>query len=73
MIEMSLQELYNILSVIGFGVCMYKIHKMEIMIELLKTNQLLGAMTSFALTKTLKDKGVIGEEELEIEIKKEEK
>jgi hypothetical protein len=72
MIEMSLQELYNILSIVGFGFCMYKIHKMEVMIELLKTNQLLGAMTSFALTKTLKNKGVIGEEELEMEIKKEE-
>ena len=69
---MSLQELYNILSIVGFGFCMYKIHKMEVMIELLKTNQLLGAMTSFALTKTLKNKGVIGEEELEMEIKKEE-
>ena len=69
---MSLQELYNILSVAGFGFCMYKIHKMEVMIELLKTNQLLGAMTSFALTKTLKNKGVIGDEELEMEIKKEE-
>jgi len=45
---------------------------MEVMIELLKTNQLLGAMTSFALTKTLKNKGVIGDEELEMEIKKEE-
>jgi hypothetical protein len=72
MIEMSLQELYNILSIVGFGFCMYKIHKMEVMIELLKTNQLLGAMTSFALTKTLKNKGVIGDEELEMEIKKEE-
>jgi hypothetical protein len=69
----SLQEAYNILSVIGFGICMYKIHKLEILIEIMKTNQLLSAMANFAITKTLKDKGIIDENELSIEIKKEEK
>jgi hypothetical protein len=67
----SLQEAYNIVSVIGFGICMYKIHKLEILIELMKTNQLLSAMASFAITKTLKEKGII--DELSIEVKKEEK
>jgi hypothetical protein len=70
MIEMGLQEIYNILSIVGFGFCMYKIHRMEVIIELLKTNQLLSALTNFALTKTLKDKGLIENSELEIEIKK---
>jgi hypothetical protein len=69
----SLQEAYNIVSVIGFGICMYKIHKLEILIELMKTNQLLSAMASFAITKTLKEKGIIDENELSIEVKKEEK
>lgn len=69
----SLQEAYNILSVIGFGICMYKIHKLEILIEIMKTNQLLSAMANFAITKKLKDKGIIDENELDIEIKTEEK
>jgi hypothetical protein len=50
---------------------MYKIYKLEVMIEIIKTNQLLGALTSFALTKALKDKNIIGEDELEMEIKEE--
>jgi hypothetical protein len=50
---------------------MYKIYKLEVMIEIIKTNQLLGALTSLALTKTLKDKNIIGENELEMEIKEE--
>lgn len=69
----NLQEAYNIVSVIGFGICMYKIYKLEVLIEVMKTNQLLSAMTSFAITKTLKDKGIIDDNELGIEIKKEEK
>jgi hypothetical protein len=69
----NLQEAYNILSIIGFGVCMYKIYKLEILVGVMKTNQLLSAMASFAITKTLKDKGIIDENELDIEVKKEEK
>ena len=69
----SLQEAYNIVSVIGFGICMYKIHKLEILVELMKTNQILSAMANFAITKTLKDKGIIDENELSVEVKKEEK
>jgi len=68
---MTLQEAYNIASLFGFGICMYKIYKLEVMIEIIKTNQLLGALTSLALTKTLKDKNIIGENELEMEIKEE--
>jgi hypothetical protein len=71
MVEINLQSAYNIASLFGFGICMYKIYKLEIIIELLKTNQLLSAMTNFVLTKTLKDKGVIGEDELEAKIKEE--
>ena len=69
----SLQEAYNIVSVIGFGICMYKIHKLEILVELMKTNQILSAMANFAITKTLKDKGIIDENELSVKVKKEEK
>lgn len=59
MIEIGLQELYNIVSIVGFGFCMYKIRKLEIIVEVMKTNQLLNAMTSLAITKTLKNKGLI--------------
>ena len=66
MIEIGLQELYNIVSVVGFGFCMYKIHKLEAVIEIMKSNQLVTSMINFTLTKTLKDKGILtGEEILE--------
>ena len=64
MIEISLQELYNIISVIGFGFCMYKIRKMELLIEIMKNNQLMASIINFTLTKTLKDKGILTGDEL---------
>jgi hypothetical protein len=64
MIEISLQELYNIVSVIGFGFCMYKIRKMELLIEIMKNNQLMASIINFTLTKTLKDKGILTGDEL---------
>ena len=64
MVEISLQELYNIVSVIGFGFCMYKIRKMELLIEIMKNNQLMASIINFTLTKTLKDKGIITGDEL---------
>ena len=70
MIEISLQELYNIVSVIGFGFCMYKILKMEIVIEVIKTNQLMSSMVNFAVTKALKNKGILEGNELDLEINK---
>ena len=71
MIEISLQELYNIVSVIGFGFCMYKIRKMEALIEIMKNNQLVSSMINFAVTKALKDKGILEGNELDIEFSKE--
>lgn len=71
MIEISLQELYNIISVIGFGFCMYKIRKMETLIDVMKSNQLVSSMINFAVTKALKDKGILEGTELDIELNKE--
>lgn len=71
MIEISLQELYNIISVIGFGFCMYKIRKMETLIDVMKTNQLVSSMINFAVTKALKDKGILEGTELDIDLTKE--
>jgi hypothetical protein len=45
----------------------------SILIEVMKTNQLLNTLASFAITKTLKNKGIISENELDIEVKTEEK
>jgi hypothetical protein len=64
MIEIKLQELYNIVSVIGFGFCMYKIRKLEAVIEIMKDNQLVASIINFTLTKTLKDKGILTGDEL---------
>jgi len=68
MIEIGLQELYNIISVVGFGFCMYKIRKLEAVIKIMKDNQFVASVINFTLTKTLKDKGILdGNEVLEIE------
>jgi hypothetical protein len=64
MIEIGLQELYNIVSVVGFGFCMYKIHKLEAVIEVMKSNQLVASIINFTITKTLKDKGILTGDEL---------
>lgn len=69
--EINLQEAYNILSAVGFGICMYKIYKLEQIINLLKTNQFLSSMANLAVVKVLKEKEIIGDKDLEIEIKQE--
>lgn len=69
--EFTLQEAYNILSAFGFGICMYKIYKLERIVDLLKTNQFLSSMASLAVVKVLKEKEIIGDKDLEIEIKQE--
>jgi len=67
MIEIGLQELYNIISVVGFGFCMYKIRKLEAVVEVMKNNQFVASVINFTLTKTLKDKGILnGDEVLDI-------
>jgi hypothetical protein len=67
MIEIGLQELYNIISVVGFGFCMYKIRKLEAVIEVIKDNQFMSSVINFTLTKTLKDKGILdGSEVLDV-------
>ncbi len=67
MIEIGLQELYNIISVVGFGFCMYKIRKLEAVVEVMKSNQLVASLINFTITKTLKDKGILtGDEMLDI-------
>jgi hypothetical protein len=64
MIEIGLQELYNIISVVGFGFCMYKIRKLEAVVEVMKSNQFVASVINFTITKTLKDKGILTGDEL---------
>ena len=69
MTQITFQEAFNMLSIFGFAVCMYKIYKLESTIKQITTNQLLNTMASYLITKELKEKGIIGD--LDIEIKME--
>lgn len=64
MIQFSLQNAYNIVSLIGFLICMYKISKLQAQIDMLTINSVLNSMNSTILNKILKDKGVITEEDM---------
>jgi hypothetical protein len=69
--EITLQEAYNILSAFGFGICMYKIHKLETILKIMQTNQLLNSMASLSIVKALKQKNVIEDKDLDVEIRQE--
>jgi hypothetical protein len=62
----DLQTVYNIASVLGFVICMYKINKLENDIDLLRSNALVTTLTSLVLTKALKTKGVIEDNDMDI-------
>lgn len=59
MAQISLQEAYNMLSIIGFLICMYKIYKLESTLKHITTNQLLSSITTMIVINELKDKGLI--------------
>lgn len=67
MIQINLQELYNITSVLGFGICMFKIYKLEQAIKKLKNNQFIQEIASISIVKQLIEKKII-EEDKEIRI-----
>ncbi len=64
MIQFSLQNAYNVASLIGFLICMYKISKLQAQIDMLTINSVLNSMNSTVLNKLLKEKGVITEEDM---------
>lgn len=64
MIQFSLQNVYNIVSLLGFLICMYKISKLKEQIELLTVNSVLNSMNSTILNKLLKEKGVLTDDDM---------
>jgi hypothetical protein len=63
---MDLQTAYNVVSGLGFVICMYKINKLESNIDLLRSNALVTTLTSLMLTKALKTKGVIEDNDMDL-------
>jgi len=63
---MDLQTAYNVISGLGFVICMYKINKLENDIDLLRSNALVTTLTSLVLTKALKNKGVIEDNDMDL-------
>jgi hypothetical protein len=63
---MDLQTAYNVVSGLGFVICMYKINKLESDIDLLRSNALVTTLTSLMLTKALKTKGVIEDNDMDL-------
>lgn len=72
MLQINLQEAYNIVSILGFLICMYKIYKLESAMKHVTTNQLLASMATIMMTKELKEKGLIGDLDIEVKIKENE-
>ena len=71
MMQFDLQTTYNVVISFGFLICMYKLYKVEKELDQLKTNQFIHTMTSFVMARKLKEKGIIGENDIAIEIEKE--
>jgi hypothetical protein len=67
MVQISLQEAYNILSIIGFFICMYKLYKLENALKHVTTNQILSSVTTMIVIKKLEDKGLIDGLDIKIE------
>jgi hypothetical protein len=63
---MDLQTAYNVVSGLGFVICMHKINKLESDIDVLRANALVTTLTSLMLTKTLKTKGVIEDNDMDL-------
>jgi hypothetical protein len=68
---MDLQTAYNAVSGLGFVICMYKIYKLENAIETLQTNALVNSITSFLITKTLKERNILSDEDMNVNLDKE--
>ena len=62
---MNLQTIYNISSLVGFAICIYKIQKIETELSILKMSALLNSIAVFAVTNALKTKGIINDNDIE--------
>lgn len=59
-----MQIIYNIFSAIWIGICIYKIHKLTIIMKIMEKSTYLNVLSSFALLSILTEKNIITEEEL---------
>ena len=66
--NITLQEAYNMFSVFSFSICVYKIYRLESAIKQITTNQLLNTMSNYLITKELREKGIIGDTNIEIKV-----
>ena len=69
--QFDLQTAYNVVISSGFLICMYKLHKVEGELGQLRNNQFIHTITSFVMARKLKEKGIIGDDDIAIEIEKE--
>jgi hypothetical protein len=67
MAQITLQEAYNVLSVTGFFICMYKLYRLENALKHVTTNQILSSVTTMIVIKKLEDKGLIDSLDIKIE------
>lgn len=67
MAQISFQEAYNVVSILGFLICMYKLYKLENTIKHITTNHVLSSLTTMIIIKKLEDKGIIDSSELNME------
>lgn len=66
--SITLQEAYNMLSILGFSICMYKIYKLESAMTQVTTNQLINTLSTYIITKKLKENGILEDIDTEIKI-----
>jgi hypothetical protein len=67
----NLHDAFNILSAFGFLICMYKLNKLEKEINQLKNNQFIHTVTNLVMAKKLQEKGIIDDNDMTIEVEKE--
>jgi hypothetical protein len=70
-LQFDLQTAYNVVVSFGFLICMYKLSKLERELNQLKNHQFIHTVTSFVMARKLKEKGIMDEDEIAVEIEKE--
>ena len=63
--DINLQTIYNIVSLLGFAICIYKIQKIEYKLSILQLSSVINSMATHSLLNTLKNKEIIEDKDLE--------
>jgi hypothetical protein len=72
-LQFDLQTAYNVVSTFGFLICMYKLNKIEKELTQLRSNQFVHTVTNLVMAKKLQEKGIIDDNDMTIEVEKDEK